>query len=100
MHSLATNLAPGGDDSGSFGVWDVFLRDTVENRTIDLLAPRIGPANGPSHFNSAAALPEMSGDGRHVQFFGEFGGNFTSDEHEATEGVYVRDIESGITRLI
>jgi len=67
----------------------VFLRDTVEGRTV-----RVAPAARRGLPNADSSLPSMSGDGRYVTFVSD-ASNLLDDDRNRAADVFLYDRESG-----
>ncbi|MEZ5465349.1 MAG: hypothetical protein R3F22_09060 [Lysobacteraceae bacterium] len=88
--SDASNLVA--DDTN--GVADVFVRDATGGSTLMVSVSSNGvPANGPS------TQPSLSPNGRFVVFESE-ATNLVAEATQEPGGVYLRDIELGITRRV
>jgi Tol biopolymer transport system component len=87
--SSPTDDAPDGN-----GTFDIYVRDTVMQRTRRVSQSRGGrDTDGPSYH------PAISGDGRFVAFVSE-ASNLTHDGSKRVAQIYLRDMETGATELI
>lgn len=92
--SNATNLVPGGLPSGS-GSMQVYLRD-VALGTTELVSRASGVDGAPS--SGPASRPSVSDDGRFVAFEASTAANLAPTQSTDGPRVYVRDLQTGITR--
>jgi Tol biopolymer transport system component len=87
--SSPTDDAPDGN-----GMFDIYIRDTVMQRTRRVSQSRKGgDTDGPSYH------PAITGDGRFVAFVSE-ASNLTHDAGKHVAQIYLRDMQSGATELI
>ena len=93
----ATNLAP---EKTTIDFEDIFVRDTVNERTKVVSINAWGTASG----NRQSWLPRISGDGRFITFYSRASDLVFNDNNDVpggfgTEDVFVRDMQLGITTL-
>jgi Tol biopolymer transport system component len=87
--SSPTDDAPDGN-----GMFDIYVRDTVMQRTRRVSQSRKGgDTDGPSYH------PAITADGRFVAFVSE-ASNLTRDAGKHVAQIYLRDMQSGATELI
>jgi Tol biopolymer transport system component len=87
--SSSADDAPDGN-----GTYDIYVRDTVVQRTTRVSQGRGGrDTDGPSYH------PAISGDGRLVAFVSE-ASNLTHDGSKRAAQIYLRDMETGATEVI
>jgi len=86
--------SPADDAPDGNGTFDIYVRDTVMQRTRRVSQSRAGrDTDGPSYH------PSISGDGRFVAFVSE-ASNLTHDGSKRIAQIYLRDMETGATELI
>ena len=86
--------SPADDAPDGNGTFDIYVRDTVMQRTRRVSQGRGGrDTDGPSYH------PAISGDGRFVAFVSE-ASNLTHDGSKRVAQIYLRDMETGATELI
>ena len=91
---VAIGSSPTDDAPGRNGMFDIYVRDTVMQRTRRVSQSRKGrDTDGPSYH------PAISGDGRFVAFVSE-ASNLTHDAGKRIAQIYLRDMQSGATELI
>ena len=90
--STASNLDPNDDD----GIDDVYVRDMQS--TVTTLVSRASGAAG-AKGNGASAKPWISREGRYVAFR-SVATNLDSDDPDAINDVFVRDLQSSTTALV
>lgn len=88
--STANNLVP--DDTNN--VYDIFLRDTV-----DQITSRVSVSTAGSEGNNGSYTPAISGDGRYV-VFSSYATNFTSEYTGYNLHIYVHDTQTATTTLL
>jgi hypothetical protein len=89
--SLATNLVAGDLN----GIADVFLRDLRAGQTalVSVNYSGTGPGNG------ASGDPSISADGRYV-LFRSAASDLVPDDDNGVADIFVRDMRTGVTRLV
>jgi Tol biopolymer transport system component len=87
-----TRLIPDDND----GIWDVYVRD-LQTSTTTLVSRASGPTGAKGDNNSWR--PAISADGRFVAFRSG-ATNLSPDDGDATEDVFVRDLQAGTTTLV
>jgi Tol biopolymer transport system component len=92
FESDADNLDPDSNDSFS----DTFVRDTLTNTTT--LVSRATGAPG-AVGNGGSTDPAISADGQHVSFQ-SFSTNFSPDDGDAINDIFVRDIQANTTTFV
>jgi Tol biopolymer transport system component len=90
FNSTAHNLVPG--DTTTFP--DVFLRDRLSGTT-----EMVSVSSGGALPNDMSEEPSISADGRHVAFYSK-ATNLVSDDTNAYEDAFVRDVEVGTTERV
>jgi Tol biopolymer transport system component len=76
------------------GLWDVYVRDLLDGtNALVSIAPNGFSANG------ASFEPSISGDGRYVAF-SSYASNLVAGDANASEDVFVRDLQGGATTLV
>ena len=89
LSSAASNLVSGDTN----GVTDIFLYDAYTRTTLRASIGDNGQANG----NSSA--PAVSDDGQRV-VFASLASNLATNDYNAAQDIYVRDLTAGTTRLV
>ena len=92
--STADNLVDGDNDVFT----NVFVRDMQTGTTTLVSEPSGQGGGGGNDGNSGQYGPVISGNGRFV-VFQSFASNLTSDDNDAFEDVFVRDMQTGTTVL-
>jgi len=85
FESWAWNLAPGDDNAFGDGGRDIYLRDTVENKTWLVSGPRVGGTEN----DRGSRDPSISDDGRYVCFF--TGQDLVASDTNGDQDIYVYD---------
>ena len=90
FRSGATNLDPGDTD----GIYDIFVRDLVNNTTT-----LVSTSSGGVKANSSSDEPSISDDGRYVSFY-SFANNLVTGDTNSRSDVFIKDLQIGTTTLV